>query len=74
MACVNAVFWRLSLAGLFGRKEVRELDAQRFCKAPDGRETHVGTPLFEGWQAWLRNVDELCEVGLRKTRHFACLP
>lgn len=73
-ARVNAEFWRLSLVGLVRRKEIRELDAQRFCKAPDGREPHVGTPLFEGRQARLWDVDELRQVGLRKSGRFACLP
>ena len=45
-----------------------------FAKRRIVERAHVSTPLFEGWQAWLRNVDELCEVGLRKTRRFACLP
>jgi hypothetical protein len=57
MGLVNIEYWGLSPPVLFGRKQIRKLNTQRFRKAPDGREAHVGTPLFKGWQAWLWDVD-----------------
>jgi hypothetical protein len=65
--------WGLGPPVLFGRKKIRELNTQRFRKAPDGREAHVGASLLQGRQAWLWDVDEFRQVGLRKAGRFARL-